>query len=221
MKPSSVASYVIYINYPPIYFPPHGTRASSVPGPPHYRGFTITLRHITLSRIPLDEWSAQQRDFYLTTHNIKKRHTFAPLARFKPATPASKKPQTQSQPVRLLGSPANITQVLLDTSQVIHVNNIRRLFKNIRHRIFIQKLPIVPKQQPCWIFGNNFWCIYWRSAWQIDSIKSVMLYNVLCFLLHPTVEQPAIACCTLLQHSANDAVFLPSIITGNETWVYS
>jgi len=37
--------------------------------PPHYRGFMITLRQTTLRRTPLDEWSAQRRDLYLTTHN--------------------------------------------------------------------------------------------------------------------------------------------------------
>jgi hypothetical protein len=31
--------------------------------------------HTTLSRTPLDEWSAQRRDLYLTTHNIVKRQT--------------------------------------------------------------------------------------------------------------------------------------------------
>jgi len=29
--------------------------ASSGPGPPHCRGFTITLRHTTLGRTPLDK----------------------------------------------------------------------------------------------------------------------------------------------------------------------
>jgi hypothetical protein len=46
-----------------------GATAPSGPGPPHYRGFTMTLRHTTLGRTPLDEWSAQLRDIYLTTHN--------------------------------------------------------------------------------------------------------------------------------------------------------
>ena len=36
-------------------------------------GFEITLRHTTLSRTPLDEWSALRRDLYLTTNNIHKR----------------------------------------------------------------------------------------------------------------------------------------------------
>ena len=33
----------------------HGATAPSGPGRAHYRGFTITLRHITLGRNPLDE----------------------------------------------------------------------------------------------------------------------------------------------------------------------
>jgi hypothetical protein len=57
--------------YPPP--PPHGATAPSGPGSPRYRGFTITHRHTTLGRIPLDEWSARRRDIYLTTHNTHKR----------------------------------------------------------------------------------------------------------------------------------------------------
>ena len=34
---------------------PNGATASSEPGPPYYRGFTITLRHTTFGRTPLDE----------------------------------------------------------------------------------------------------------------------------------------------------------------------
>jgi len=48
---------------------PQWAKASS------YRGCTITLRHTTLGRTPLDEWSAGQRDLYLTTHNT---HIHAP-----------------------------------------------------------------------------------------------------------------------------------------------
>jgi hypothetical protein len=33
----------------------HGATAPSGPRPAHYRGFTITLRHTTLGRNPLDE----------------------------------------------------------------------------------------------------------------------------------------------------------------------
>jgi hypothetical protein len=38
-----------------IYLFFHGATAPSGPGPPHYRGFTIILRHTTLGRTPLDE----------------------------------------------------------------------------------------------------------------------------------------------------------------------
>jgi hypothetical protein len=47
----------------------HGATAPSAPMPPHYRGFTIKLRHTTLGRTPLEEGSARRRDLYLTTHN--------------------------------------------------------------------------------------------------------------------------------------------------------
>jgi hypothetical protein len=66
--------------------------ASSGPGPPHYRGFTIA----TFGRTPLDESSARRRDFYLTTHNTHNRQTFMPAAGFEPAIPASKRPYSHA-----------------------------------------------------------------------------------------------------------------------------
>jgi hypothetical protein len=61
-----------------IIFFSSGATAPSGPGPPHYRGFAITLRHTTFGRTPLDEWSARRRDLYLTTHNSRKRQTSMP-----------------------------------------------------------------------------------------------------------------------------------------------
>jgi len=46
----------------------------SAPEPPHYQGFTITLRHATLGRIPLGEWPARLRDLYLTIKNTHELH---------------------------------------------------------------------------------------------------------------------------------------------------
>jgi hypothetical protein len=74
----------------------NGATASSGPGPPHYWGFTITLTHTTLGRIPLVEWSARRRDLYLTTHNTHKRQTFMPPVGFEPKIPASERPQTHA-----------------------------------------------------------------------------------------------------------------------------
>jgi len=68
----------------------------SGPRPPHCRGFTITLRHNTLGRTPLDEWSDRRRDLFLTTHNIHKRQTPMPLAVFEPTILASERPQTHT-----------------------------------------------------------------------------------------------------------------------------
>jgi hypothetical protein len=74
----------------------HSATAHRGPGSPHYRGFTIILRHTTLGRTPLDEWSARRRDLYLTTHNIHKRQTSMLLAGFEPAIPPSERPQTHA-----------------------------------------------------------------------------------------------------------------------------
>jgi hypothetical protein len=71
-----------------------GSTSPSGSGPPHYRSFTITLRHTTLGRTPLDEWSARRTDLYQTTHNTQHRQTSMPSAGFEPATPASERAQT-------------------------------------------------------------------------------------------------------------------------------
>ena len=60
------------------------------------RGFTITLRHTTLCRTPLDEGSERRRDLYLTKHNTHKRQISMSPAGFEAAIPASERPQTQA-----------------------------------------------------------------------------------------------------------------------------
>ena len=72
-----------------------GARVSG-PGPLHYRGFTIILRHTTLDGTPLDEWSAHRRDLYLTTRNICKRQTATTPAGFERAILASQRLQTHA-----------------------------------------------------------------------------------------------------------------------------
>jgi len=68
----------------------------SGPRPPHYRGFMITLRHTTLSRTPLDEWSAPRGNLYLPTHNTHRRQTSMPPEGFEPTIPANERPQTHA-----------------------------------------------------------------------------------------------------------------------------
>ena len=73
----------------------HDATAPCGPRPPHYRGFTITLRHTTLGGTPLYEWSARHRDLHLI-HNTHKRQTSMPPAGFEPTIPASERPHTQA-----------------------------------------------------------------------------------------------------------------------------
>jgi hypothetical protein len=68
----------------------------SGPGPPHFRGFAIAVRHTTLGRTPLNGWSAQRIDLYLTTPNTYKKHTSMLQARFEPAIPAPERTQTHA-----------------------------------------------------------------------------------------------------------------------------
>jgi len=64
------------------------------PEPAHCRSFTITPRHPTLGRTPLDDWSARSRDLYLTTHNTHNRQTSVLPVGFEPAVTASERRQT-------------------------------------------------------------------------------------------------------------------------------
>jgi hypothetical protein len=73
-----------------------GERILSRPGPPHYRCFTITLRHTTIDGTPLDEWSAHRRDLYLRRHNIFKRQTAMTPAGFERVILASERLQTHA-----------------------------------------------------------------------------------------------------------------------------
>ena len=52
-----------------------------------------TQRCTTLSRTPLDEWSARRRDVYLTTHNSPNRQTSMPPVGFEPTMSAGERPQ--------------------------------------------------------------------------------------------------------------------------------
>ena len=53
-----------------------------------------SVKHTTLGRTPLDEWSARRRDLYLTKHNTHKRQTSIPPAGFEPTIAAGERPQT-------------------------------------------------------------------------------------------------------------------------------
>jgi len=72
----------------------HGATAPSGPGPPHYQGFMTTLRHTTLGRTPLDEWSTCHRDLYVTTHDAHKIQTVPQQDSNR--NPAMKQPQTHA-----------------------------------------------------------------------------------------------------------------------------
>jgi hypothetical protein len=97
---SYIMSYIYVFNffYNLTQQPPIGPRR------PHYRGFMFTLRHTTVGRTPMDEWSARRRDLYLTAQNSHKKQTSMPPVGFKPAIPASERPQTDALDVAATGT---------------------------------------------------------------------------------------------------------------------
>jgi hypothetical protein len=68
---------------------PTRTKAS-----PIKRFLDYTQRRNTVSRTPLDEWSARRWDLYLTTHNIHKRQTSMLPPRFEPIISVGERSQT-------------------------------------------------------------------------------------------------------------------------------
>jgi hypothetical protein len=76
--------------------PFHSTTSPIGPGPLHYWHFTTTLRHTSLGRALLDEWSARRRILYLKTHNSQKRQTSMALAGFEPTIAAIERSQTHT-----------------------------------------------------------------------------------------------------------------------------
>ena len=59
---------------------------------------TITVRHTTVGRTPLHQWSARRRDLYLTTHNTHNTHPCPPPPPmgFEPAIPANERLQAHA-----------------------------------------------------------------------------------------------------------------------------
>jgi hypothetical protein len=55
------------------------------------------FRRTTVGRIPLDEWAARRRDFYLTAHNTHKQTNIHPpsgIFFFEPTISAGERPKT-------------------------------------------------------------------------------------------------------------------------------
>jgi hypothetical protein len=69
---------------------PNGATAAKGPGPPHYRGFAVTLRHTTLDRTYLDEWPARRRHLYVTTHDTHEKQISMPPGEFRTRNPSKR-----------------------------------------------------------------------------------------------------------------------------------
>jgi hypothetical protein len=68
--------------------PFNSSTANTGSRPLHFWGSEITLRHTTLGRTPLDEWSAHRTNLYLKRHTNHKRRASMPPAGFEPVIPS-------------------------------------------------------------------------------------------------------------------------------------
>ena len=93
-----------------IVFSSMARQAASGSRLPMCSAFAITLRHTTLGRTPLDEWSARRRDRYLShiTQNTQKRQTSKPQEVFEPVIQACER-----RPTRLTATPLGSAQRLV------------------------------------------------------------------------------------------------------------
>ena len=166
--------------------PPHGATVPSGPRPPHYLGLTITLRHTTVGRAPLDEWSARRRDLYLTTHNTHTTATSMPQAGFELAIPASERPQTHALDRAATWTGA-ISGLLVFSQQILSGKNHAphwfascKTWRSINRNIAVLRCPLhinlhlspnsasdnvkvasQPKMKPkivCWQYCHNYLC---------------------------------------------------------------
>ena len=91
------------------------------------RFLDYTQWHITVSRTPLDEWSARRRDLYLTTHNTHNRQTSMPPVGFEPTTSAGERPQTYALDRSATGTGVLFLYVLQKANVTLLFDKILRL----------------------------------------------------------------------------------------------
>jgi hypothetical protein len=105
-----------------MYYFFRGLTAPSLPGPPHYLDFTITLRHTTLGRIPLDERSARRRKLYLAKQDTVKKTGIHTAAGFEPAIPASERPKTHVLDCPATGICGNMCIFVIELYLLLYIN---------------------------------------------------------------------------------------------------
>ena len=161
-------------NYEKNIFHFYGATASSGPGPPHYQGLTITLRHTTLDTTPLDEWLVWRRDLCLTTHNNHNRQIW--IAR-RVSNPQSQQESCSRSTPHTAWPPGwhetNSTNVKPSS---LHRQNSRKL--GILYHCIIHITDIGGRAD--WIVG--LWsldCWNWRS----NPVKAWMFVSCVCFVL--------------------------------------
>ena len=143
--------------------------APSGPGPPHCRGFEITLRHTTLGRTPLFAWSTGIRDLYLTTHNTHKRQTSMPPAGFKPAIPRSGRQNSHVLDPVVTGIGDHLYYCHIKSAETLINDGL--LFANLQHFVTDNQL------QSSFIIIQVSWHIVSSNAEGLQTQNSMFMWQ--------------------------------------------
>jgi len=139
----------------------------------------------TLARAPLDEWSARNRELYLTTHNAHKRQTSMRSAGFEPAFLASKRPQTHSLNRAATGIAWNLLyRVIFDSLYILWLTYTFRLkkiviFNQITYTFFYLPSKLLFASRNVWSqYISVIVCIYMYMY--IYCVSGLQVYKNTC-----------------------------------------
>jgi hypothetical protein len=121
-----------YLHHHYLYFDFLFSHIDNPGGYPHSWSFEITLRHTTIDRTPLEEWSTLRRDLYRTKHNTRKKKISMPPAGLEPAIPVTERPKTHA----LDGADTVLTYCLIISSCSY------RSLENFVHQSFVKR-PVI------------------------------------------------------------------------------
>jgi len=138
---------------PPWHISPQWAKASSL-SRLHDR------RHTTISRTPLDEWSARRREIYPTTHNTHKRQTSMTPAGFKTRNPS--KQATAYPGLRPPGHWDRLSMQSVNTKLLVMV---------------------FATAQPCWPVVNNL-SFVWEMSVKLAQTMGIVWNYIIIILLY-------------------------------------
>jgi hypothetical protein len=189
VRAQNLYTYVYLYISPQCRNSPQWAMASSLSRPHDH------TRHTTISRTPLDEWSAWCRDLYLTIHNTHNTKSMSP-AGFEPVIPANEQPQTDASD----GAATGIGRYLYTLRGNFRLWSFNCLCNPI------VRAALQHNSTRC--FATQFYVLLCntivRAALQHNSTRcfATQLYMLLCNTILRATLQPNCMCCFVTQFYA-------------------